>query len=61
MRILLTGASGFIGRHVLPRMLERGHSVLAVERNRRLPKAKGLKVVRGDIERVVRAFKPQAW
>ncbi|MBI5199996.1 MAG: NAD(P)-dependent oxidoreductase [Elusimicrobia bacterium] len=60
MRVLLTGGSGFIGRHVLPLLLERGHKVLAVERNRRLPKAKNLKTVRGDVRRAVLAFKPQA-
>jgi len=60
MRILLTGGSGFIGRHVLPRLLARGHSVLAVERKRKLPKGKGLETVRGNIRRAVFAFKPQA-
>lgn len=31
-RILLTGATGFIGRHVLPLLLSRGHEVHAVSR-----------------------------
>ncbi|OIN53513.1 NAD-dependent epimerase/dehydratase family protein [Pseudomonas costantinii] len=33
MKVLVTGASGFIGRHVVARLLERGHTVTAVARN----------------------------
>lgn len=33
MRVLLTGASGFIGRHVAARLRERGHEVISVGRN----------------------------
>lgn len=33
MKILVTGATGFIGRHLIPRLLERGHEVLAVARD----------------------------
>lgn len=32
MRILLTGATGFIGRHVLKLLLRRGHSITAIVR-----------------------------
>lgn len=34
MRILLTGASGFVGAALLPRLLERGHEVRALARDR---------------------------
>jgi nucleoside-diphosphate-sugar epimerase len=30
MNILVTGASGFIGRHLIPRLIERGHSVTSL-------------------------------
>lgn len=33
MHILITGATGFIGRHLVPRLLERGHTLTAVARN----------------------------
>lgn len=33
MNILVTGATGFIGNHVMSRLLERGHHVTAVARN----------------------------
>ena len=33
MRVLVTGATGFIGRHVIPELLARGHSVTAVARD----------------------------
>lgn len=34
MKILLTGVTGFIGRHLAERALEKGHSVCAIVRNR---------------------------
>lgn len=34
MRIAVTGASGFIGRHVLPMLMKKGHEVIAVVRDR---------------------------
>src|SRR5690348_16415148 len=33
MKILVTGATGFIGQHVVPRLLEGGHAVTAVARD----------------------------
>ena len=33
MKVLVTGATGFVGRHVVPHLLTRGHSVVAVARD----------------------------
>lgn len=33
MRVLITGGTGLIGRHLIPRLLELGHSVTVVSRN----------------------------
>lgn len=33
MKILVTGATGFIGNHLIPRLLECGHAVVAVARD----------------------------
>ncbi len=62
MRVLVTGATGFVGRSVVTQLLEAGHRVAALTRdpNRAtgLP-ASGATVLRGDIldrDSLVRAF-----
>jgi nucleoside-diphosphate-sugar epimerase len=35
MKVLVTGATGFIGQHVIPQLLEHGHTVVAVARDER--------------------------
>lgn len=53
MRIFLTGATGFIGAHVLPQLLAAGHQVLGLSRSpagdRQLAAA-GAEVHRGDLD-----------
>jgi nucleoside-diphosphate-sugar epimerase len=48
-RILVTGASGFIGRHTLPILLARGFEVHAVALNHDLPAIHGLRRHRADL------------
>lgn len=50
MKIFLTGATGFVGRNMLKRLLENGHSVRALVREReRLDEPPGLAYIPGDI------------
>jgi nucleoside-diphosphate-sugar epimerase len=51
MRILVTGATGFIGRHLCHRLAERGDSVLALVRSKRKAAvlAAGVEVLEGDL------------
>ena len=48
MNVLVTGASGFIGRHLVDDLINHGHYVKALTRQSSL-KIKGAKVVFGDI------------
>ena len=52
MNILLTGANGYIGQRLLPALLEMGHQVICVVRNRRrfeeAHKHENIQVVEGD-------------
>ena len=60
MKILLTGAAGFIGSHLAERMLREGHEVVGLDsfdsflydaatKERNVAGIRGLELVRGDI------------
>lgn len=52
MRIALTGATGFLGGHLLRRLLGSGHSVLAIVRDRARAEplaAAGVDIIHGDL------------
>ena len=52
MRIALTGATGFIGQHLVPRLVERGHEVIALARDTAKVDAyrwKGVRAIKFDL------------
>lgn len=60
MRVLLTGATGFLGTYLLPKLLEQGHEVIAIVRpNRNIPtpslsNSPQLRVFEADLESALR-------
>jgi nucleoside-diphosphate-sugar epimerase len=53
MRILVTGGSGFVGAHMIPKLVESGHNVLALARSASSDeklRALGAMPIRGDLE-----------
>ena len=49
MKLALTGATGFVGSHVLDLALDEGHGVRALTRREQAPRA-GVEWVRGDLD-----------
>lgn len=54
MKLLITGASGFIGRHLVPRAIQQGHKITAVSRDKQrllcFDWARQVEVIEADIE-----------
>ncbi|MDA4631032.1 NAD(P)H-binding protein, partial [Escherichia coli] len=50
MKIALIGATGFIGKELLPEAVSRGHSVTALVRNAdKVEKREGVNAVKADV------------
>ena len=66
MRIIVTGARGFVGRAVMPLLLEQGHEIIAVTNNAAPAKSSGVEWLQLDLldhEKVrgaLKAAKPEA-
>lgn len=58
MKVLLTGASGFIGRRLRRRLLERGHTVVGTSRH---PPPQPDDATRWHAIDITRALRPQDW
>ena len=53
MRILVTGGTGFVGAHMIPKLVENGHNVFALTRSASSDgklRVLGATPVRGDLE-----------
>lgn len=67
MRVFVTGATGFVGRRLVPRLLGRGHDVTALVRRPESAghlRALGVQVVPGDVTRpdgLADAMRGAAW
>lgn len=57
MKVLITGATGFVGQHVVPKLLERRHTVIAIARDeakaRNFPWFDAVRFVACDVHRAL--------
>lgn len=67
MKIFITGGSGFIGRHLAPKLLARGHRLLLLTRKvSEQRRAKGVSLLKGNLTHIddwrkqFKKFKPDA-
>ncbi len=66
MRIFITGGNGFIGSHLVPKLLARKHKLLLLSKGSQKKNNKSISFVRGDLKNIdkwknkVKKFKPDA-
>ena len=64
MNIIITGATGFIGRAILQDLLKKNYNILAISRKKKLPTHKNITWLNSDISKIskyagkVISFKP---
>ena len=55
MKVMVTGATGFVGRHVVTQLLARGHAVVAIardiERARKMPWFENVEFIQCDLHK----------
>jgi len=61
VRVLVTGGAGFIGSHLVDRLVEMGHCVIALDnfstgRVENLTHHRGVEVVKGDLKSLVNVW-----
>ncbi len=61
MRILLVGAGGFVGRHLLPALLAAGHELLLTARRPPVDAPAGVRWLALDLERLAERPDSFAW
>ncbi len=66
MRIFITGGSGFIGSHLMPKLLARKHKLLLLSRSSPKKNKKSISFIKGDLKDIngwknkLKKFKPEA-
>ena len=49
MKILVTGNAGFIGKHLIPLLLDAGHEIIGLDKNPVHPQMKRARCITGNI------------